>query len=90
MNGSEYTCSGRDLADHRTICRSTVFSQSFLSTQMSLAAGFRHIVQARSCSLTAWSALKTETGKTLGKILSKEILCYWGAFEQIVTDKGSA
>ena len=56
------------------------------------ASGYRYIVQAR-CSLTAWPewrALRTETGRTLGAFLFEEILCRWGAVEEIVSDNGTA
>ena len=59
---------------------------------MPLTSGFRYIVQAR-CSLTAWPewrALRTETGRTLGTFIFEEILCRWGAVEQIVMDNGTA
>ena len=58
---------------------------------MPLVSGFRYIVQAR-CSLTAWPewrALRTETGRTLGNFIFEEILCRWGAVEEIVTDNGT-
>ena len=56
------------------------------------AGGYRYIVQAR-CSLTAWPewrALRVETGKTIGAFIFEEILCRWGAVEEIVTDNGTA
>jgi len=56
------------------------------------AGGYRYIVQAQ-CSLTAWPewhALQVETGKTIGAFIFKEILCRWGAVEEIVTDNGTA
>ena len=59
---------------------------------MPAAGGFRYIVQAR-CSLTAWPkwrTLHTETGRTIGAFIFEEILCRWGAVEEIVTDNGSA
>ena len=59
---------------------------------MPAAGSFRYIVQAR-CSLTAWPkwrALHTETGQTIGTFIFEEILCHWGAVEEIVTDNGSA
>jgi hypothetical protein len=59
---------------------------------MPAVGGFRHIVQAR-CSLTAWPewrALRTETGRTIGAFIFEEILCRWGAVEEIVTDNGTA
>src|SRR6266850_5129495 len=54
---------------------------------MPLAGGYRYIVQA-SCSLTAWPewcALRVETGHTIGAFIFEEILCRWGAVEEIVT-----
>jgi hypothetical protein len=59
---------------------------------MSLAGGYRYIVQAQ-CSLTAWPewcVLRVETGHTIGTFIFKEILCRWGAVEEIVTDNGTA
>jgi hypothetical protein len=56
------------------------------------AGGFKYIIQAR-CSLTAWPewhALCTETGTTIGRFIFEDILCRWGAVEEIVTDNGSA
>ena len=55
------------------------------------AAGFRYIVQAR-CLLTAWPewrTLHTETGRTLGAFIFEDILCRWGAVDEIITDNGS-
>jgi len=52
----------------------------------------RYIVQAR-CSLTAWPewrALRVETGRTLQRSCFEELLCRWGAMEEIVTDNGAA
>jgi hypothetical protein len=54
-------------------------------------SGFRYISQAR-CSLTAWPewcALRTETGRTLGAFLFEDILCRWGAVEEVITDNGT-
>jgi transposase InsO family protein len=56
------------------------------------AAGFRYIVQAR-CSLSAWPewrALRVETARTLAAFVFEDILCRWGALEEIVTDNGAA
>jgi hypothetical protein len=56
------------------------------------AAGFRYIIQAQ-CSLTAWPewrALRVETGQTLAVFIFEDILCRWGAVEEIVTDNGAA
>ncbi len=59
---------------------------------MPLASGFHYIVQAH-CSLTTWPewhALRSETNCTLGSFIFEEILCRWGAVEEIITDNGMA
>jgi hypothetical protein len=70
-----------------------LFHKVYIDTMfMPLTSGFRYIVQAR-CSLTAWPewhALHTETGRMLGTFIFEEILCRWGAVEQIVMDNGTA
>ena len=70
-----------------------LFHKAYIDTMlMPPAAGYRYIVQAR-CSLTAWPewrALRTETGRTLGAFIFEDILCRWGAIDEIVTDNGSA
>ena len=70
-----------------------LFRKAYVDTMfMPHAGGFRYIVQAR-CLLTVWPewrALCTETGRTLGAFLFKEILCRWGAVEEIMTDNGTA
>jgi hypothetical protein len=56
------------------------------------ASGFCYLVQA-CCSLTTWPewcTLCLETGHTLGSFIFEEILCRWGAVEEIVTDNGTA
>ena len=56
------------------------------------AAGFCYIVQAH-CSLTAWPKwhmLRTETGRTLTAFIFEDLLCWWGAIEEIVMDNGAA
>ena len=58
---------------------------------MPFAGGFRYITQAR-CSLTAWPewhALRMENGQTIGMFIFEEILCQWGAVEEIITDNGT-
>ncbi|KAJ8453566.1 hypothetical protein ONZ45_g19666 [Pleurotus djamor] len=53
--------------------------------------GFRYIVHAR-CALTAypeWRALRKETAEHIGMFIFQEILCRWGAVEEIVTDNGT-
>ena len=71
----------------------SLFRKAYVDTMfMPHASGYRYIVQAR-CSLTAWPewrALRTETGRTLGAFLFEEILCRWGAVEEIVSDNGTA
>ena len=70
-----------------------LFRKAHIDTMYMLhAGGYRYIVQAR-CSLTAWPewrALCVETGHTIGAFIFEEILCRWGAVEQIVTDNGTA
>jgi len=70
-----------------------LFRKAYVDTMLlPLASSLRYLVQAR-CSLTAWPewrALCTETGRTLGAFLFEEILCRWGAVEEIVTDNGTA
>jgi len=34
--------------------------------------------------------LRSEPGRTLGTFIFEEILCRWGAVEEIVTDNGTA
>jgi len=68
-----------------------LFWKVYVNTMlMPPAGGFRYITQAR-CSLTAWPewrALRKETGHTLGMFLFEDMLCRWGAVEEIVTDNG--
>ena len=70
-----------------------LFRKAYIDTMhMTPAGGFKYIIQAR-CSLTAWPewrALRTETGITIGRFIFEEILCRWGAVEEIVTDNGTA
>jgi len=58
---------------------------------MPTAHGYSHIVQAR-CSLSSWPEfrmLRKETRRTLGVFLFEEILCRWGAIEEIISDNGT-
>ena len=70
-----------------------LFCKAYIDTMfMPPAAGFRYIVQAQ-CSPTAWPewhALCVETAHTLAAFIFKDILCRWGAVEEIVTDNGTA
>jgi hypothetical protein len=69
-----------------------LFRKAYIDTMlMPPAASFRYIVQAR-CSLTAWPewrALRVETSRTLAAFIFEDILCRWGAVEEIVTDNGA-
>lgn len=66
-----------------------LFRKVYIDTMlMPKAAGYRYIVHAR-CSLTAypeWAMLCKENASTIGKFIFNEILCRWGAVEEIVTD----
>ena len=70
-----------------------LFRKAYIDTMfMPHASGSRYIVQAR-CSLTAWPewrALHTETRHTLSAFLFEEVLCCWGAVQEIVTNNGTA
>ncbi len=70
-----------------------LFRKVYIDTMhMTPSSGCTYIIQAR-CSLTAWPewrALRSETGHTVGKFIFKEILCCWGAIQEIVTDNGLA
>jgi len=70
-----------------------LFCKAYIDTLfMPHAGGYRYITQAR-CSLTAWPewrALRVETGCTIGAFIFEEILCRWGAVQEIVTDNGMA
>lgn len=66
-----------------------LFRKAYIDTMfMPKSHGYRYIAHAR-CSLTSypeWSMLKKENHNTLGKFIFNEILCRWGAMEEIVTD----
>ena len=70
-----------------------LFQKAYINTMlMPPTSSFRYIVQAR-CSLTAWPewrALHVETARTLAAFIFEDLLCQWGAVEEIVTDNGSA
>jgi hypothetical protein len=70
-----------------------LFHKAYIDTMfMPLASGFRYITQVR-CSLSTWPewcTLRTETGRTLGAFIFKDILCRWGAVGEIVMDNGTA
>ena len=70
-----------------------LFRKAYIDTMfMPPAAGYRYIVQAH-CSLSAWPewhALHSETSQTLATFIFEDILCCWGAIEEIMTDNGTA
>ena len=70
-----------------------LFCKVYIDTIFMPCTGrYRYIVQAQ-CSLTAWPEWHTlcmETGWTIGAFIFEEILCRWGAVEEIVTDNGTA
>jgi len=70
-----------------------LFCKAYIDTMfMPCAGGFRYIVQAR-CSLTSYPEyrmLRRETRATLATFIFEELLCRWGALEEIVTDNGKA
>lgn len=52
--------------------------------------GWRYIIHGR-CSLTGWPewrGLRKETGRTVGSWFFEDVLCRWGAVEEVVTDNG--
>ena len=62
-----------------------VYIDTFL---MPRAGGYRYVVHAR-CSLSSypeWRMMRRETGATIGAFIFQDILCRWGAVEEIVTD----
>src|SRR6266702_682614 len=70
-----------------------LFCKAYIDTMlMPHAAGFRYIVQAH-CSLTTWPKwrmLQNETGRTLAAFIFEDLLCWWGAIKEIMTDNGAA
>ena len=58
---------------------------------MPKAGGLSYIIQAH-CSLIAYpefSMLAHETGVVVGKFIFMDILCRWGAVEELITDNGA-
>lgn len=54
--------------------------------------GKRYLVQARD-SLSGWPewrALRSESAQAIADFIYEDILCRWGAIEDLVTDNGSA
>lgn len=71
---------------------STLFRKAFTDMMyMPTSHGYSYVVQA-CCSLSNWPEfrmLRKETGRTLGAFLFEDILCRWGAVEEIIMDNGS-
>jgi hypothetical protein len=70
----------------------SLFRKAYVDTMfMPHASGYRYIVQdpAPSPHWPEWRALRIEMRRTLGAFLFEEILCRWGAVEEIVTDNGT-
>ncbi|KAJ3564557.1 hypothetical protein NP233_g8218 [Leucocoprinus birnbaumii] len=71
----------------------SLFRKVYIDTMlMPKSNGYRYIVHAR-CSLSSypeWRMLRSETGRALGSFIFEDILCRWGAVEEIVTDNGPA
>jgi hypothetical protein len=70
----------------------TLFAKVHIDTmQMPTSHGKRYLVQARD-SLTSyveWRALVNENGRNLAHFILEELLCRWGAVQEIVTDNGT-
>ncbi|KAJ3555802.1 hypothetical protein NP233_g12120 [Leucocoprinus birnbaumii] len=71
----------------------TLFRKAYIDTMfMPKSSGYRYIVHAR-CSLSSYPEfrmLRAENARTLGTFIFEDILCRWGAIEEIVTDNGPA
>ena len=69
-----------------------LFRRAYMDTMsMPKAGGYKGIVQAR-CSLSAYPEarrIREETGEAIAAFIFEDILCRWGAVEEIVTDNGS-
>jgi len=69
-----------------------LFCKAYIDTMlMPPTSGFRYIVQAQ-CSLSTWPEWHTlciKTACTLATFIFKDILCRWGAIEEIVTDNST-
>jgi hypothetical protein len=69
-----------------------LFRKLYVDTMhMPAANKLKYIVHGR-CSLTGWPewrALAAENAQTIGRWLFEDVLCRWGALEEIVTDNGT-
>lgn len=70
----------------------TLFRKAYMDTmRMPRAQNYTYLVQAR-CSLSAypeWRPMRSENAKGVAAFIFEEILCRWGALEEIVTDNGT-
>ena len=68
-----------------------LFAKMYMDTMHLLKSGsFKYLVQGH-CSLThfpEYRSLCTETGKTIGNWIFKDILRWWGTLCEIITDNG--
>jgi hypothetical protein len=71
----------------------SLFQKAHVDTMyMPCTSGYLYIVQAR-CLLSSYSEhqkLHKENRSTISAFIFKEILCHWGALEEIITDNGLA
>jgi len=71
----------------------SLFRKAHIDTMfMPRSGGFKYVAHAR-CALSAYPEmrmLRQETGRALGTFIFEDILCRWGALEEIVTDNGPA
>jgi hypothetical protein len=69
-----------------------LFRKAYIDTMfMPTASGFKGIVHAR-CSLAGYAEgrpIRRETGRIIANFIFEDILCRWGALEEIVTDNGT-
>ncbi|RXW16706.1 hypothetical protein EST38_g9147 [Candolleomyces aberdarensis] len=69
-----------------------LFRKVYIDTMlMPRSYGYRYIVHAR-CSLSSypeWRMLRSESAPAIAAFIFEEILCRWGAVEEIVTDNGT-
>jgi hypothetical protein len=71
----------------------SLFCKAHVDTMyMPHASGYCYIVQAH-CLLSSYPEhrkLRKENGSTISVFIFEEILCHWGALEEIITDNGLA
>lgn len=70
-----------------------LFRKVYIDTMLlPKSKGKRYLVQARD-SLSGWPewrALRSESAQSIADFIYEDILCRWGAIEDLVTDNGSA